>query len=369
MTSPIITLPARRGLTAAQVFELQTHRGYPSVSVLLTTTPAPRMTARDRTTLDALVAQAVARLATEPQPVAPEVAAALHDMATAAAGDATTHGLALYASEHRSDRVPLPVGVRDRVVVDPTFATRDLVRALHRTPRHLVLLLSSRDARLFEGGGGALRPVVGSGFPMRRVPADDTRVRAGDPAEDPFLRRVHQALATYQQLRPAPVVLVGAQRILAAFSERADSSRRLAGSVVAGRVPVNLQAARLAELAERTASVLTEHLRSRRSEALALLEKRVGQDRVAAGLAAAWQAARHGRPEMLAVEEGLFQPVRLRDGGDVLEPATDVEHPDVVDDIVDELIEAVLIRGGWVALMPDESLVTHGGVALTLRRE
>jgi hypothetical protein len=180
---------------------------------------------------------------------------------------------------------------------------------------------------------------------------------------------VHQALATYQQLRPASVVLVGAQRILAAFSERADSPRRLAGSVVAGRVPVNLQAARLAELAERTAPVLTEYLRSRRSEALALLEKRVGQDRVAAGLAAAWQAARHGRPEMLAVEEGLFQPVRLRDGGDVLEPATDVEHPDVVDDIVDELIEAVLIRGGWVALMPDESLAAHGGAALTLRRE
>jgi hypothetical protein len=34
MTSPTATFPVRRGLTAVQVFELQTHRGYLSVSVL-----------------------------------------------------------------------------------------------------------------------------------------------------------------------------------------------------------------------------------------------------------------------------------------------------------------------------------------------
>jgi hypothetical protein len=70
---------------------------------------------------------------------------------------------------------------------------------------------------------------------------------------------------------------------------------------------------------------------------------------------------------MLAVEEGLFYPARLSDDGDLLLPATDVEHPDVIDDAVDELIELVLERGGWVALVEDGALVEHGGVALTLR--
>jgi hypothetical protein len=365
---PFAAASPRRGLTAAEVFDLQTHRDYPSVSVLLTTTPAPRMTPGDRARLDGLLARARARLAAEPQPVPPAVVLALDELAAVAKRDRTSRALALYASGHRSARLNLPVDVRDRVVVDPSFATRDLVTALHRTPRHLVLLLSSRDARLFEGVGGALRPVAGSGFPLRRVPGDTGRVRAGDSAEDPFLRRVLRALTTYQQLRPAPIVLVGTRRILTSFTERGDEAGRLAGLVVAGSVPVNLQAARLTELAERTAPVLLEYLRSRQGEALDLVERRAGQGRAASGLAAAWTAARHGVPEMLAVDEGLFQPVRLLEGGDVLEPADDVEHPDVVDDIVDELIEAVLIRGGWVSLMTDDALEAHGGVVLTLRR-
>jgi hypothetical protein len=70
---------------------------------------------------------------------------------------------------------------------------------------------------------------------------------------------------------------------------------------------------------------------------------------------------------MLAVEEGLFFPARLSDDGDLLLPATDVEHPEVLDDAVDELIELVLDRGGWVALVDDGALAAHGGVALTLR--
>jgi hypothetical protein len=81
----------------------------------------------------------------------------------------------------------------------------------------------------------------------------------------------------------------------------------------------------------------------------------------------AWLAARRERVEMLAVEEGLFFPARLSADGDVLTPATDVEHPDVLDDAVDELIETVLARGGWVALVRDGGLAAHGGVAVTLR--
>ncbi|MFR9801781.1 hypothetical protein ACL02T_05665 [Pseudonocardia sp. RS010] len=50
-------------------------------------------------------------------------------------------GLALFASATRTARFDLPVEVTDRCIIDPTFATRDLVRALHRTPRHVVLLL------------------------------------------------------------------------------------------------------------------------------------------------------------------------------------------------------------------------------------
>ncbi len=70
---------------------------------------------------------------------------------------------------------------------------------------------------------------------------------------------------------------------------------------------------------------------------------------------------------MLAVEEDYFYPARLDSVGDGLIPAEDVDHPDVIDDVVDELIEIVLSRGGWIALLEPGRLPAGGHLALTLR--
>lgn len=86
------------------------------------------------------------------------------------------------------------------------------------------------------------------------------------------------------------------------------------------------------------------------------------------GITAAWLAATHERPEMLAVEDTLVYPARLAADGDLLVPADDAESPDVIDDAVDELIELVLHRGGWVALVEDGALADHYRIALTLRK-
>ena len=83
---------------------------------------------------------------------------------------------------------------------------------------------------------------------------------------------------------------------------------------------------------------------------------------------AAWLAARTERPEMLAVDGSVSYPARLSDDGGILRPADDVAHPDVLDDAVDELIELVLTRGGWVAFTTPGALDRHRGAALTTRR-
>lgn len=70
--------------------------------------------------------------------------------------------------------------------------------------------------------------------------------------------------------------------------------------------------------------------------------------------------------ELLAVEEGFYYPARVSQDGERLTAATDVEHPEVVDDAVDEIIEIVLAGGGWVALVGDGRLRGRGRIALTL---
>jgi len=369
MTTPTVQVAEQQVFppappTAQQVVLLQAVRDYPAVSVLLNTAPAPVMEPRDVGRLKAMVADAVQRLRSEDLgPKGHAAVASLERLAARAVNGATSTALGLFASTGTSLAVPLPVAVHERVVVDPTFATRDLVRALHRTPRHLVLVLNSGEARLFQGVGDTLRPALRSSFPLKAdPPRGDQRSRGREPDSTAFYRKVDAALGTFLRLHPSPLVLVGPDRALAGFRSVSRNLGRLAGTLEG-----NLAREPLSDLAVRCKPVLERYLLSRQQDALDLLERRASSGRVVSGMISAWLAARRERPEMLAVEEGMFYPARISADGDLLLPATDVEHPEVIDDAVDELIELVLDRGGWIALVEDGVLGAHERVALTLR--
>ena len=369
-----LTLP-----TASQVTRLQAVDEYPTVSVLMNTRPAQRMFPDDAARLAGMAREVARRL--EDDPLAGEsrsVLEPLRDLVARAAELPTAAAVAVYCASTAQAVVHLPVAVADRVVVDPTFATRDLVRALHRTPRHVVLALSLHEARLFEGVGQSLQPARSRSFPRgpsRQLSAaraatgvsrsrDSRERRPIDLAQrQAYYREVDRALGAYLRVNPAPLVLIGTDRLLAEFTRLSENLGRLAGCVRGSLVSAPRQA-----LVARVDGVLRSYLTSRQEEALDVLDRRVAAGRVASGIQSCWLAARSERPEMLAVEEGYFCAARLDPGGDMVSLAADVEHPEVIDDLVDELIELVIRRGGWVALVEDSALAAHDRVALTLRR-
>jgi Bacterial archaeo-eukaryotic release factor family 3 len=345
-------------LTAASVLGLQGYRAQPSVSLLLSTLPGPTLSAEDRDALHALARQARQRLtagAGGPAGASPALPDTLDRLVAGVRGP-ISQALALYASVSHTARFDLPIQVVDRCVIDPTFATRDLVRALHRTPRHVVLLLGVDRARLLDAPDGRLKHVT-HGFPR-----SDRGHRDGTPARERFLREVDQSLGAYLRVHPAPLIIVGDRSTLAAFRRISRNTARLAGTLPEDHLDAGRD-----ELGVLIRPILEDYLLSRQAEALALLATRTEQDRAVRGLERAWLASRWERPEMLAVEQGYFQPARLSADGDTLTPTREVGAPDVLDDAVDELIETVLSRGGWVALLPDHTLPADARVALTLR--
>ncbi|BDX30844.1 hypothetical protein TUM20985_13910 [Mycobacterium antarcticum] len=346
-------------LNATTVAELQSLRAYPSVSILASTRPGSTMHGDDVATLRSFTGQAAQRLATEGVADAERLLAALHAMVEEAAGRPTGRGVALFVSAEHASRVDLPVPVVDRCVIDPTFATRDLVRALHHTPRHAVLLLSTDQARLLRGHGSVLASAATGSFPVRRAAGRGTR---GETTTD-FLRRVDRTLGVALRLSPMPLVLAAAEPTASEFRRLSRHTDRLAGVVKGNHLTTPTD--RLVEL---TRPLLNDYLRSRAGQALEFIERRASVGRVLRDIGSAWLAARWERPEMLAVEEDYFYPARLGPDGDRLLPAVDVDHPEVIDDAVDELIEMVLSRGGWVALVGPGQLPNGSHLALTLRR-
>lgn len=367
LTNPTTALRASRGgvtapLTADTVTVLQAMRAYPSVSLLANTTPGQRLDESDLATLLRLAADAEMRLKDEEIEDRQPLLEMLSDMISRAVSEPSDRAVAFFVSPSHQCRVTIPVPVVDRCVIDPTFATRDLVRSLQHSPRHTVLLLSLDEARLLHGHGASLTPAPGNAFPAHRRTYAKHGGRDSERYND-FLRRVDHALGAARRLNPMPLVLVAAEPTGSKFRRMSRNMSRLAGLVTGHHIKTPAD-----ELSELVRPVLNDYLRSRTQEALELIERRANEDLVLRDIDTAWMAARWERPEMLAVEEDYFYPARLGTDGDSLIPADDVDHPDVIDDVVDELIEIVLGRGGWIALLSAGQLPDGTHLALTLRR-
>lgn len=351
---------------------LQRCRAYPSVSVLLTTTPGAVLASGDVVRLHQLVERAQRRLSSEPAGDRVDtVVARLRALAVAVRRSPTDRGLALFASESRAEAVHLGVMVDDRVVVDPTFATRDLVRAVHGNPRYRILVLSERSARLFEGWSTGLSEVTTGGFPVaagRVADRSDRSRRFGrersdrrDAALRAQMRAVDVALAARRAREPLPLVAAGVPRQLALFREMSSE----AGSVV-GEIRGSHERTPIARLGRLARPVMERHRKVVGLTALARLDAVRERARLVEGIDAVWAAAVEGRIGLLCVEEGFTLPARVAAGGRQLVPAADVEHPEVLDDTIDEVIEMVSAAGGEIVLVEDGALASRQHVAALL---
>ncbi|HWE39966.1 MAG TPA: hypothetical protein VG406_25670, partial [Isosphaeraceae bacterium] len=135
----------------SELKRLQGHNNYPSLTLLAPTHRTAPANKRDRIVVKNLVAEGLERLRGEfkTREVAPLVRN-LNRLVDAIDWEHTQDGLALFANKDVASSVGLPFKVKARVVIDSTFATRDLVYTLNRAPRYRVLVLTERPTRLFE---------------------------------------------------------------------------------------------------------------------------------------------------------------------------------------------------------------------------
>jgi hypothetical protein len=349
---------------------LQAVRDYPCASVLMSTAPAAAMTPTDAARLDRLVAAAERRLRVEVahHPIEP-LLARLARLAQDAKARPTTRAVALFASFHHDALVDLPVHVVDRVVVDPTFATRDLVRALAARPRVRVVVVSERTVRLLEGATGGLveidlqLPAVPTGTESsrgrrsRRSREDgELRRRRGSAR----LRHATTVVRARHDADPLPMVVAGVTRQVAAWTGV------FGDEAVVGAIPGSHDTTSVARLDLLVAPVVDDHRRFVRKDALARLAA-TEPARIAFGIDAVWTATGAGRIDLLCVEESYVYPARPDLARNRLQPDDDLDRPEVLDDAIDEIIEMVRLGDGRVVTVHDGALEGYGRIAARLR--
>ena len=358
----------------ATMRRLQQVRGFPAVSILLSTAPADRLTTTDSATLEQLLAQAVDRLRVEAPVSADELSHRLRSGANRAAATPTDRALALYADASHVELVRFPMPIRDRVVVAETFATGDLVMASRHAPHYILLLLGRASTRLFDGYGRRLEDRNAVGFravnpwrgasDLRSVGWDVDASVAWAARQRSYLRRVDAALDATASDGAVPLVLAGDPSLCAAFLDLTMQPER-----VVGTVPCDDRRTGLDAIGRLAGKLIARHASRREQESLAALRTAEDGGRLATGIVEVWPAAIRGQGQTLLVEESMTFPARITGDGLGLRPAAPEGGPGVVADVIGELAWAVTFYGGEVVVVPGGTLTAVDGIALTLHTE
>ena len=357
--------PTLVDVTAHILPSIQAEREYPAVSVVLAVA-GPRFGLDDRTRGEGLVSEAARRLAYELDPSA--VKAMVDPLRRALAelvGARVDGGVALLRATGELHAFRLTVTPTERIVIDPTFATRDLVRSVAGSQPYGVVVLAKDQARLL---------VVAANGP-RRVAEIDERKPQGHDADrrghlhqperagrdqrqvDAFLGRVSHQVNCEPALRSLDVVVVAPDPLGTRF-QRVHVARD--GAQIAGLVPGNRLSASPDSLADLTRMVMRSHRTARERDVLDQLANADRAGRAERGIDATWTALQQSSSLHLIVEDGFAFAAYLASDGTHVIPAAVPETPSATDDLVDEMIELAMAKHGTVSFVAPGSLAGDG---------
>lgn len=273
--------------------------------------------------------------------------------------------LIIYVNQKFADYTRLPVPVKDRVIIDNTFATRDLVRASYEEGGYYALQLSRSVARLIEAYNGKVVAEVGGEFPFEN--SLESRGSIDVDNESTYIREyfnhVDKALQAVLNEHPLPVILVTEDRNYDYFLEVSDNTSAIVGNI--NRLPNDEKADKvIAEAWPEVSDSINQQIAARIEE----LSQAKSTDSVVTGYNEVWQTIQQGRAKTLFIKKGFIQPAVVDEENFSISLIDDpTEDPNAVDDIVDEMIEQTIAYGGDLVFIKDDALEEYDNLAVITR--
>lgn len=391
-----------RSLREPEFRELLEERPGPAISIFLAAEGAAPDPAGLRLRLRAAIDRASALLAEQESADVSDLLAPLReivdDVPVIPPGDA----LVIFRSPGFCRVLQLAGDLDSEVVVAPTFHTRPLIKLLSVRGGYWVLALGQGHVRLWRGNERGIRPIDPSPLPsdmdsaldyqferdtefVRRAavarnsgaagrPEGGGSVGAfsshgvGDVGDEALMNRffatVDADLVEYLGPDPDPVILAA----VAEHHPRYRSVTRLK-SLSPDGINASVQSWNAERLHQAAWPLFLESSKARTEKDLALWERSFSLGKTESDLSALGRLAIAGRVRTLLFERGrriwgsldreTGDVVVHRDGG--ADPAGDAV------DVIDEIMELVLRRGGSATVLDTERMPTTSGVAGILR--
>lgn len=276
-------------------------------------------------------------------------------------------GLVLFVNENIAEYVRVPLNVDNRVVVDDSFHTRDLVRAIHSQTGYYVLVLSRQKARMIEALSDKAVEEITVGFPIEN---ETTTVPPGSASNAnkvtslslEFFNLADKKLNEVYKLKPMPVIVCTDESNYSEYLKIADKKDIFLGNVKGNKMPDKAH-----HIVSSVWPVVQELQNVQNKKRLSELDAAVNNTKYVTDFNDIWSALNEGRGRTLFVKQGYFQPARIVDNQIQLVAPNMATEPDVVDDIIDEMLEKNMKNGGDAVFMQEDELEQFQGLVLVTR--
>lgn len=281
--------------------------------------------------------------------------------------NANLESLVIYANTDFSDYTRLPVEVIDRVSIDATFVTRDLIRAMHNESAYYVLVLGRKNARLIEAYAGKVVQELSGKFPMTNslYTTDKEKLtnnKGKDNLTEEFFNRVDKNVLAAIKDHNLPILLVTESRNFTHYKKMADKKEFIMGHLNGNRD--NEKANKLVLDAWK---VVLPFIKEKNAARLGELKKAISERKFYSDINDIWKSIQQGKGKTLFVKRGFFQPVLKEEKHFEITDSNSQKLPNYMDDIVDEMIEQTMAFGGDIVFVEGDELEKFNNIALLNR--
>ncbi|MEJ5995287.1 hypothetical protein WG904_12745 [Pedobacter sp. Du54] len=279
-------------------------------------------------------------------------------------------GIAIFVSQNFEKSIFLDVPIKERIIINDTFEVRDLVQNDKLQDKYLILLLSGRNFKLYQGSTHQFLKVISSIpqsiFAYQRdlgeEPFGHTALsERKEVLMDKFLHQVDREIGRLIAINHLPVFVLGTTKVLGHFKKLTKNS-----DSIAAYISGNYDKASFAQLQELLRPYLMELKINRQAQLLTLLDQAADQRKLAVGINEVWQAALGKRGQKLVVESDFMSPILLDMDKDemLIGSYPGSQQAIFTPDVVDDIIAKVIAYGGDVDFTEHNFLDKYQHIAL-----
>jgi hypothetical protein len=293
-----------------------------------------------------------------------------------------TEGIGLYVSSNIKIAIQFPFPVKEKVMVENDFEIRDLLYKINYSTPYHVLMLTEKCGRLFEGCWNNLSEIKDNNWPTEykddyiyEKPAHSShyagyshvKMYEKDKSEleavrfKNFFHQLDKSSDAYL-IDNTPLIVLGPQKELSWFEQVSKHKKN-----IINKIHGSFNYSNLKSLSDLAWPPMFEYLQNERKQLVKEFEEKIGAYLSVSGIQEIWEAANEGKALKLLVEKDFRCPGFIVENDHHLYLCPPQKPHKILADAIDELIETVLEKKGYVYFMNNDMLKDYGRIALIKR--